>query len=155
MPAARASTTSWESSATACVGREGDVGTASERGTDIGYTVEDAGVYCQQRHPSLIEPVEALDGSIEGLGVDVVVGDGIEMSIGDLHIAGTFLGEDGVALNDEGITQFVAYIVPQTGCGIVEEISVGVVVDGIGNTQIVMHQRRHKIQMGGTMLEDD
>ncbi len=43
MPAARASITSWESSATACVGREGDVGTASERGTDIGYTVEDAG----------------------------------------------------------------------------------------------------------------
>ena len=100
----------------------------------------------------LIEPVETLDGGIEGLGIDVVVGNRIEMGIGDLDIAGTLLGEDGVALDDESITQFVAGKVPQTGCCVVEQIAVGIVVDRIGDTQIVVHQCGNKVKVGGAML---
>ena len=58
------------------------------------------------------ESVEALDGSIKGLGIDVVVGDGIQVLVSNLDVSGTLLGKDGVALHDEGIAQLVACIVP-------------------------------------------
>ena len=102
-----------------------------------------------------VEPVETLNGGIEGLGIDVVVGNRIEMGVGDLDIASALFGKDGVSLNDEGIAKFVASEVPQTGCGVVEQIAVSVVIDGIGDTQIVVHQCRYKVQMGGTVLVDD
>ena len=81
----------------------------------------------------------------------MVVGNGIEMSIGDLDIAGTFLGEDGVALDDEGVAQLIAYIVPETGCGVAEQVAIAVVVNGVGDTQVVVHQGGHEIEMSGAV----
>ena len=81
----------------------------------------------------------------------MVVGNGIEMSIGDLDIAGTFLGEDGVALDDEGVAQLIAYIVPETGRGVAEQVAIAIVVNGVGHTQVVVHQGGHEIEMRGAV----
>ena len=58
--------------------------------------------------------VQAFDGSIEGLGIDVVVGDGIQVLVSNLDVASSLLGQDGVALDEEGVAQLVVSIVPQT-----------------------------------------
>ena len=81
----------------------------------------------------------------------MVVGNGIEMSIGDLDIAGTFLGEDGVALDDEGVAQLIAYIVPETGRGVAEQVAIAIVVNGVGDTQVVVHQGGHEVEVRGAV----
>ena len=84
----------------------------------------------------------------------MVVGDGIQMLVSDLNVSGTLFGKDGVALDDEGVAQLVASIVPQTGRGVAEQAAIAIVVDRIGDTQIVVHQRRHEVEVRGAMLED-
>ena len=81
----------------------------------------------------------------------MVVGNGIQVLVGNLDVSGTLLGKDGVTLNDEGIAQLIAGIVPQTGSSVAEQTPVRVVINRIGDTQVVVHQRGHEVEVGSPM----
>ena len=84
----------------------------------------------------------------------MVVRNGIQALIGHFDIAGTFLGKNGITLHDKGVAQLIAYIVPQTRRRVAKQVTIAVVFNGIGYTQLVVHQRRYEVKVRGAMLED-
>ena len=73
------------------------------------------------------------------------------MCVGNLDVTGTFLGQDGVALDDKGVAELVAGIVPEAGRGVAQQTAVAVVIDGVGDAEVVVHQRRHEVKVGGAV----
>ena len=61
---------------------------------------------------SLKEPVQFPDGFVEVFGLDVIVLNWIQLGISNFNIAGTFFGENCIALYKESIAQLIAHEVP-------------------------------------------
>jgi len=81
----------------------------------------------------------------------VVVGHGIQVLVSNFNVSCSFLGKNGVTLDDEGVAQFVAGIMPQARRGVAEQTAIRVVINRIGDTQVVVHQRRHEVEVGSPM----
>ena len=60
----------------------------------------------------LIEAVEFLEGLVQLSRIQMIVLDGIQVSIGDFHPSVAFFDNNRVALNEKSIAQFIAYEVP-------------------------------------------
>lgn len=79
------------------------------------------------------EPVGALDGVIELAWVDVEVGNGVEVAVGDIHGAIGLLRDDGVAADDEAVVEVGTHHVPAAWLAVGEQMAHAVVADGVGD----------------------
>ena len=99
------------------------------------------------------EPVGALDGLIELAWVDVEVGNGVEVAVGDIHGTIGLLRDDGVAVDDEAVVEVGTYHVPAAWLAIGEQMAHAVVADGVGNAERIVHQCGDDVVVGGAVME--
>ena len=99
------------------------------------------------------EPVGALDGVIELAWVDVEIGNGIEVAVGDIHGAIGLLRDDGVAADDETVVEVGTHHVPAAWLRVGEQMAHAVVADGVGDAERIVHQRGDDVVVGGAVME--
>ena len=99
------------------------------------------------------EPVGALDGVIELVRVDVKVGNGVEVAVGDIHGAIGLLRDDGVAVDDEAIVEVGTHHVPAAWLAVGEQMAYAVVADGVGDAERIVYQRGDDVVVGGAVMK--